>query len=732
MNNPHQTSLQGRVMRITYHNPENGYTVAKVQAPGQPGLVTVVGRMPGVAEGQEVLVSGRQVLHPKFGVQLEAETVETRQPNDLEGVKRYLASGLIKGVGPKLAEAIVGGLGEGALEVILDKPEALAKVPGIGPKRAKSIAQAVRDHGELRDIMVFLQGHGVPASTALRIWRQYGAGTLSILRTEPHRLASDVRGIGFATADKIAHQIGLAHDHPARLAAGLLYTLSQAREEGHAFLPYEDLLNHAAEALRVERGLLGPALAGLLAERRVVLEEQPEPRAVYLTGLHVLESRAAAGLARLAGGPGLLTGERAAKAVDWVAGRLKVSPSAEQGKALVKILGAGLAVLTGGPGTGKTTLVRALITICQRMEKSVLLAAPTGRAAKRLHETTGLNAATLHRLLEYSPKENRFLRSAERPLEADLVVVDESSMLDTWLCAHLVEALGPDTRLMLVGDADQLPSVGAGLVLRQVMASGAATVAALKEIFRQDEAGLIVTNAHRILRGQMPILRERGEAADFFFLEEPDPDKAADLVRRVVVERLPARFKLDPVRDVQVLAPMHRGPLGCQNLNRILRQALNPLTGGAGGQGGQGGAGFGAERLQPGDKVMQVRNNYDLDAFNGDLGTVLSCGDEGCQVALGERAVIYAPTDLDDLTLAYAVTVHKSQGSEYPAVVIALGQEHYVMLNRPLLYTAVTRGKKVVVIVGHRAALARAVAEARAVQRYARLDEKIREAAGKG
>ncbi len=717
----HQSRLQGRIMRITFHNPENAYTVAKVQAPGQPGLITVVGRMPGVAEGQEVVVSGRQVLHPKFGVQIEAESVETRQPNDVEGVKRYLASGLVKGVGPKLAAAIVETLGMDSLEIILEKPQDLARVPGIGPKRAKSITQAVRDHGELREIMVFLQGHGVPASTALRIWRQYGAGTLGILRSEPHRLATDVRGIGFATADRIAQQIGLARDHPARLAAGLLYTLSQAREEGHTFLPYEDLMNQAAEALRVERGLLGPALAQLLGERRVVLEEEPEPRAVYLTGLYVVESRAAEGLARLGALPGLLEPERADKAVEWVASRLKVSPSPEQGRALAKIMGAGLSVLTGGPGTGKTTLVRALITIARRMEKFVLLAAPTGRAAKRLAESTGLAASTLHRLLEYSPKENLFLRNAQRPLEADLVVVDESSMLDTWLCANLVDALGPETRLLLVGDADQLPSVGSGLVLRQVMASGAAAVAELREIFRQDEAGLIVTNAHRILRGQMPILPERGEAADFFFLEEPDPDKAAELVRRVVVERLPARFKLDPVRDVQVLAPMHRGPLGCQNLNRILRQALNPsaLI-----------SGQGPEKFSPGDKVMQVRNNYDLEAFNGDVGSVTSCGDEGCQVMLGERAVLYAPTDLDDLTLAYAVTVHKSQGSEYPAVVIALGQEHYVMLNRPLLYTAVTRGKRVVVIVGHRAALARAVAEARAVRRFARLDEKIKGLAG--
>ncbi len=714
MKDAQPSQVTGRLMRITFHNPENGYTVAKLEAPGQPGLLTLVGRMPGVAEGQEVVASGRQVLHPKFGLQLEVEEIQIRPPSDEQGVRRYLASGLIKGVGPKRAQAIVDHLGLDALEIILNQPERLARVPGIGPKRAKVIAQAVKDHGQLREVLVFLQGHGVPASTSLRIWRQYGAATLGILRNDPHRLAADVRGIGFATADAIAAKLGLAHDHPGRLQAGLLYTLSQASEEGHTFLPYEDLMESAARNLRVERGLLGPALAELLQGGRLVQEPQEQERPVYLTGLHVLETRAAQALAGLSRRPGLLSQERAAKAVEWASSQGGLRPSPAQARALSQVLSAGLAVLTGGPGTGKTTLVRAIIAIAQRMGLEVLLAAPTGRAAKRLQETTGLPGATIHRLLEFSPKDGRFQRNAQRPLEADLLVVDESSMLDTWLCAHLVEALGPETRLLLVGDANQLPSVGPGLVLKQVMESGAAAVAELTEIFRQQEAGLIVANAHRVLHGQMPLLPQPGQEADFYFLEEPDPGRAAELVRRLVAQRLPARFGLDPLADIQVLAPMHRGVLGCLNLNRLLRQALNPSAGQEEG------------RLAPGDKVMQVRNNYDLEAFNGDLGLVSQVGEEGCQVALGERMVNYALTDLDDLSLAYAVTIHKSQGSEFPAVVVALSQEHHVMLNRPLLYTAMTRGKRLVIIVGHPAALARAVSQAQPIHRHAGLASKIR------
>jgi len=707
--------VRGRVARITFQNPDNGYTVARLEPTAALGEeVTVVGRLPGVVEGQELVVTGRRVIHPRFGVQVEVESFQVRRPSGREGVERYLASGLIKGVGPKLARRLVDHLGEEVLDIILEEPQRLAEVPGIGGKRAAAITRAVREHGSLRELMVFLQGHGVPASTALRIHRRYGEQALEVVRTDPHRLAAEMHGVGFATADAIAAKLGMPHDHPGRLAAGLEHTLGRAAEEGHVFLPQSELLPRAAELLGVPAARLEPVLQELVREGRLTLEDQGEDQAVYLAPYYVLERRAAVGLARLAAGPGLLPPQRAERAAAWVGGELAVRPSPHQARALTRLLTAGLAVLTGGPGTGKTTLVRALVTIARRMGVEVALAAPTGRAAKRLSDSTGLPALTLHRLLEFNPQEGAFRRNASRPVEAGLVVVDEASMLDQWLCVHLVEALGEGTRLILVGDADQLPSVGAGLVLRQVIDSGVVPVAALGEIFRQDEAGLIVTNAHRILHGRMPHL-PRSKEGDFFFLEETDPQRALELVRRVVVERLPARFGLDPIQEVQVLSPMHRGVLGCRSLNQLLRAELNPAA--AGGEG-----------LAPGDKVMQVRNNYELEVFNGDLGTVLSAGEEGCVVDLGGRQVTYGPLEAGDLTLAYAVTVHKSQGSEYPAVVLVLGQEHWIMLNRPLLYTAVTRARRLLVIVGHPAALKRAVENAEPVRRHARLEVRLRQA----
>ena len=701
------TSLTGTVKRITFHNPENGYTVARLDT--AQGLFTVVGIMPGLDQGQEITVKGKSILHPKFGPQVEVESVSVSLPTDEEGVKNYLASGLVKGVGPKLAERIVEHLGPKAVEVILEEPEMLAQVPGIGDKKAESITKAVQDHGVLRDAMVFLQGHGIGASTALRIYKHYKGNTLAIMKTQPHRLAADVRGIGFATADQIASRLGIAQDDPSRLEAGILHTLSQALDQGHLFLPYEELMENAANILKVDRGLLGPSFVKLHVGLKLTVEEDEKAKRVYLSSIYSLEQRAAHTLAGLAKNPGLLSEQRAAKAVDWVSGQLKVKPSLPQQKALSKLLTAGLAVLTGGPGTGKTTLLKALITIAKRMELSVALAAPTGRAAKRLSESTGQSALTLHRLLEFSPKENRFARNANRPVEAELLVVDESSMIDIWLMANLAEAVGPECRLILVGDADQLPSVGPGLVLRQIIDSKVIKTARITEIFRQDQAGLLVKNAHLILNGKMPELPRQGAESDFYFIDQKDPEKNSRLVKDLVCQRLPGHYGFDPARDIQVLAPMHKGTLGCRNLNQILREQLNPASRGA--------VGF-----QAGDKVMQVRNNYDLEVFNGDLGFVLKSEDAGCVVAMGDREVEYSQAELDDLILAYCVTIHKSQGSEYPAVVVVLGMEHFIMLNRPLLYTAVTRGKKLVLVVGDAKALKRAIRENQPIHRNARLD----------
>lgn len=704
------TDLQGRVERLTFHNPENGYTVAQVVGPD--GQFTAVGKMPGVVEGSDVVLRGKMVIHPKFGPQVEVESFEQRPPSGKAGIRRYLASGLVKGVGPKLAETLVDFLGEEALDIIMQEPEQLKKIPGIGKKRAASIAEAVRSHGVLREVMVFLQGHGVPGSTALRIFKRYGSATLDIMQREPHRLASDMRGIGFATADKIAGQLGIADDDPTRISAGLLHTLQKGADSGHVYLPYDELIAQASQLLSLERDFMGPPFTSLHTQGRIKVEEEAPGRPVYPMPLYVLEKRAAAALGGLAASPGVLPLKRAAKAVSWVGGELQVRPSPAQQEALRKLLTSGLTVLTGGPGTGKTTLIRALITIAQKMKLEVALAAPTGRAAKRLQETSGHSAKTLHRMLEYSPKENRFLRGAEKPLTADLVVVDESSMLDIWLCAHLAEAVAGGSKLVLVGDADQLPSVGPGLVLRQLIDSKVVPVAALTEIFRQNSAGLIVHNAHRVLHGRMPELPPPGQAQDFFFIDEPDSIKAARRVLEVVTEHLPQKYGLDPISDIQVLAPMHRGNLGCENLNRLLRGALNPR---------------GSAGLAPGDKVMQVRNNYDLDVFNGDVGQVFDAGPEGCTVQFGDRQVVYSLPESDDLVLAYAITIHKSQGSEYPAVVIALAGEHFIMLNRPLIYTAMTRGKGLVVLVGQRQAVKKAVFNSEPIRRYAMLDERLKQ-----
>ncbi|HXT22903.1 MAG TPA: ATP-dependent RecD-like DNA helicase, partial [Thermoanaerobaculia bacterium] len=665
--------------------------------------------------GESLKLSGRWVQDKKYGEQFQVESWLTMQPSTVLGMERYLGSGLVRGVGRVMAKRLVARFGLDTLDVIDRDPARLTEVEGIGAQRSRAIQKAWQQQRQIHQVMVFLQGHGVAAHHAVKIYKTYGDEAMRVVSETPYRLASEVWGIGFQTADSIASRLGLPADAPARLAAGLLHALSRAADEGHLFLPRAELLAAAKELLGTDETLLPPALAALETEEKVVIERD----AVYLIPFFLAERSAALRLRRLLSFPLPPVGVDVERACRWFEERFRVALAPAQHEAIRRAVLGKVLVLTGGPGTGKTTLVRALVEIFGKKGERVLLAAPTGRAAKRMAETTGHDASTLHRLLEWSPQSGRFERNEERPLAADLLVVDEVSMLDMLLAHHLLKAVPEQARLVLVGDADQLPSVGPGNVLAEMLASGVVPSVRLTRIFRQDGAGLIVGNAHRVLGGEMPIDAPDGIASDFFSIEREDPDEALDTLRRLIAERIPARFGFDPKSDVQVLSPMRRGRLGTISLNAELQALLNPS--GAPVEGSRG-------RLRIGDRVLQTKNDYQLDVFNGDLGRVEAVDEEAAEVVVrfDERIVRYPAGELDALELAYACSVHKSQGSEYPCVVVVVHREHYVLLQRNLLYTAMTRGKKLVVLLGSRSAVRRAVKNADPQKRYTRLAERLR------
>ncbi|MDR1396785.1 MAG: ATP-dependent RecD-like DNA helicase [Desulfarculales bacterium] len=686
-------NLQGKISRIIYQNQENGYTVARLETSKKQYIIT--GLLPDIRVGQILEASARQIEHPKFGLQWEIKQYKVILPQNHDGIEGYLSSGLIRGIGKHMARRIVTLLGTNTLDIIQNQPELLLSVPGIGKKTAARITEAVRSHGELREFMVFLQEHGVSVGTSLRVWRHYGPGSLKILKTEPHRLAQDIHGIGFLTADRIARQIGLASTHPSRIQAGLWHVLLQSQEEGNTFFPRRLLIEDSAKLLEVEKPAILDGLEEMLRNKILAQEYDHPDEPVYQPAIQFMEDKIAKNIFNIRLLPGILDRKRISKAVAWSSKKLDLKLSASQSQALSDLLGAGLGVLSGGPGTGKTTLVRAIIAISEYIGLNFALAAPTGRAAKRLGESCGFEASTLHRLLEY--KNGRFLRNRKRPLPVDLVIIDESSMLDTWLMYHLSDALAPDTRLLLVGDVAQLPSIGPGMILQQIIDSGAAVVAFLREIFRQKEAGLIVNNAHRVLHGQMPEITNCKDS-DFFFFHNSDPTQAAQFLVELVAKRLPKAMEIDPNEDIQVLAPMRKGILGCTNLNILLRRAINPSP-----------STEDVSVLQKGDKVIQMRNNYDLEVFNGDIGFVQDKHDDHWLIKMGDKILRYDQYQIADLDLAYAITIHKSQGSEYPIVVVVMAQEHYILLNRSLLYTALTRGRKMVILTGHPLAVKKAV-----------------------
>ncbi len=751
-------TLTGAVERITYYNPENGYTVlrlrpdhGRISGVNRDGMVTVTGNLPELSPGEYLQLQGQWANHPKHGMQFQVEICTQTVPATVAGIRRYLGSGLIKGIGPRLADRIVARYGARTLDVIENQPQQLREVPDIGPKRAAMIAAAWEEQKQVKEIMLFLHSHGISTNLAIKIYKQYGDQSLGVLKEDPYRLAQDIYGVGFKTADKIAQDLGLPFDHPARIEAGLVYALNQATDDGHVYLPASDLTERAVQLLGVVGELVLPAVDRLVQERRITRDLVPadgsdavagdladreatpdaqgvhEPagiyglQAIYLAPLYHCEK----GLA-----------ERIQALMQAFPTRLSSLPPAfiemeadlseEQHSAIRTALSHPLSILTGGPGTGKTTALRALIQILTGAGKRYALASPTGRAAKRLSQATGKDASTIHRLLGFSPREG-FKFNAENPLPLDFLVIDEASMLDQNLAFHLLKALEPGTHLLLVGDVDQLPSVGAGDVLRDVIASQEAPVTRLTKIFRQAAHSQIIINAHRVNQGQMPQFESASQdkqsklPGDFFLFPADTPEEAAQWVQDVVCKRIPAKFDLHPSRDIQVLSPMYRGPAGVTALNELLQTSLNP-----------------PDILKPekklfglvfrvGDKLMQTQNNYDKEVFNGDIGFLFAINpvEQTLIIDFEGRTVEFDWNEADQLVLAYAVSVHKAQGSEFPAVVIPLVSQHYIMLQRNLLYTAMTRAKKLCVLVGNRRAIGIAVRNNQVAHRNTALDWRI-------
>ena len=723
------TRLTGQIEHITYTNEESGFTIAKVRVSGRHDLVTVVGNLLAPTPGEVLDMLGEWTQHPRFGEQFKVAQFTTQVPATVYGIQKYLGSGMIKGLGPVMASRIVERFGIDTLDIIEKDVVRLSVVPGIGAKRITLITQAWQAQREIRDVMLFLQSHGVGTGYAAKIFKHYGSRAVAVVRENPYRLATDIAGIGFLTADRIAERIGIPRHSSWRVEAGILFVLQELTDEGHVFYPRDRLLERCRETLEVEPPLIAQALNRLAADRRIVIENRFSPApdalaenpAIYLTSLHLCEATIAHRLRALLEVPRAFRSVDPATAIAWVQERLDMTLSENQIEALRGALTHKVMVITGGPGTGKTTLVNAILKIFDRAAARVLLAAPTGRAAKRLSEATGREARTIHRLLEYSAQKVGFQRDEDKPLECDLLIVDESSMIDTVLMHHLLKAVPLAAASILVGDVNQLPSVGPGNILEDIIDSGAVPVARLTEIFRQARRSQIIVNAHRINQGLMPVVEtdvSNDPARDFFFIEQEDPERVVDTILELIRRRIPRRFGFDPVNDIQVLTPMHKGVVGATNLNRRLQEALNP---------GEGGVARGDRVYRVNDKVMQIRNDYDKEVFNGDIGRITAISDKEREVAvlIDGREVMYDFSELDEIVHAFAVSVHKSQGSEYPAVIFPVLTQHYLLLQRNLIYTALTRARRLAVIVGTRKAMAIGVKSSRNDPRYTMLSQRL-------
>lgn len=766
-------TLNGILERIVFENPETGYTVGRLSARGHAELITIVGNLASVNPGESLLLNGEWVHNPKYGRQFQIERSETIQPANVVGIRKYLGSGLIKGIGPKMASRIVSLFGMDTIDVIEQSPEKLAGVPGIGRKRVKMIQQAWEEQREIKNVMLFLQSHNVSTSHAAKIYKTYQNESIPIVTENPYRLADDIYGIGFVTADTIAQKLGIDKDDPHRIQAGIKYVLSQKADDGHVFQHHDELIEACEDILEqnpqtIEMGILAltqkeeivlskeDGSVEIVAEQNAINEwlnnsskgtltenhseyieifeeaediphKQPEHvstmlenNAIYLAPFYYAEMGVANQFLRL-----LSNGKRAPSSLDINAAlaqledEMDIQFAPQQREAIQTALTERAMVLTGGPGTGKTTTTVGMIRLFEAEGRRIVLAAPTGRAAKRLSETTDREAKTVHRLLEFSFQDNGFKRNRENPLEADVVIVDEMSMVDLVLMNRLMQAIPLDATVILIGDTDQLPSVGAGNVLNGLIDSKKVPVVKLTEIFRQAQQSMIVTNAHLINTGEFPKLSGPKDR-NFFFMEEAEPESAVQQICSLIAERLPRHYNFHPIDDIQLLCPMRRGTLGAENLNNCLQDVLNPRT-------EQAVRGWQAFRV--GDKVMQVRNNYDYDVYNGDIGRIVQIDqiDKKVEVRFPEKSVAYDMADLNELVLAYATTIHKAQGSEYPAVVIPLHTQHYIMLQRNLLYTGITRAKELVVIVGTKQALGICIHNTEVMERNSYLAERLQD-----